>query len=131
LDYDIPVARQEKRRHEVPVEESLIRDERARQEHGSNGCDRGLCYYSRPKRLPVPMNHRRYGLQSSPWLSVKSVMVGAPQLTPWHTIAITPNLFLEEKRASTEPGFGLPFLQLMCSTSQDVPRPSNQKELRI
>src|ERR1700693_429964 len=60
------MARQEKRRHEMSVEKPLIRDECARQERNSNGCDGCLYYYSRPERFPAPVMHRRHILQSSP-----------------------------------------------------------------
>jgi hypothetical protein len=48
----------------VPVEKPLIRDECARQERNSNGCDGCLRDYSRPERLPAPVMHRRHILQN-------------------------------------------------------------------
>src|SRR5216684_2156070 len=76
------MARQEKRRHEVPVEKPLIRDQCARQEHNSNGCDGCLDYYSRPERFPAPVKNRKYILQSSPRLFCQTRAADNPTTEP-------------------------------------------------
>jgi hypothetical protein len=81
------MARQEERRHEVPVEKPLIRDERARQERYSNRCDGGLYYYPRPERFAAPVMHRRHIRQKLTFdISVKRVMAGHASTDTAHTI---------------------------------------------
>lgn len=113
--------RQEKGGYEVPVKESPIGDDDARQEPDSNRRDSCLYYYSRQERLSVRMNHRRHILQSPLGFFLKHVMVSEHTIIP---IIGSP----KKKAAGPIPAS---FLQLMCTPLGARFTATSQKESRI
>ena len=116
--------RQEERRHEVPVEKPLVRDECARQERNSDGCDGGLHYYSRSERFPAPLMHRGHNLQSSPRHFCQSMIPdhASTEHRKYNQLITAKHLFLEKNCSNiraVEPTFSL----AICNTSGDDLRP--------
>ena len=61
FQHHVPMARQKKGGHEVPVQKPLIRDERAREERDSDRDERNLGSYTCHEIFePLPATHRRH-----------------------------------------------------------------------
>src|SRR4029077_6990060 len=96
------MARQEKRRHEVSVEKPLIRDECARQERNSNGCDGCLYYYSHPERFPAPVKHQDISSNAHLDISVSRAMADHAQQSAVHHPITARSPFLKRTAATSE-----------------------------